>query len=66
METDQDKLKDILTKANETYRLTGEDSGLSDMEYDYLLDLVDDDSFKNKVGVEIEKNKVDLAVPMEV
>ena len=53
MDTDQEKLKDILTQANEAYRLTGDDSGLTDSEYDYLLDLVQDDSFKNKIGVEL-------------
>jgi DNA ligase (NAD+) len=62
--TDQDKLRNVLNQANEAYRLTGQDSGLSDQEYDYLLDLIDDDSFKNKVGVEVEKNKIELAVPM--
>ena len=64
MSQDQEQLKDILSEANKAYRLTGNDSGLSDAEYDYLLDLVEDDSFKNKVGVEVERNKIDLAVPM--
>ena len=64
MSQNQEEIKEILNEANKAYRLTGDDSGLSDAEYDYLLDLVEDDSFKNKVGVEIERNKIDLAVPM--
>lgn len=64
MSQDQEQIKEILSEANKAYRLTGDDSGLSDAEYDYLLDLVEDNSFKSKVGVEIEKNKIDLAVPM--
>ena len=64
MSQDQEQIKELLTEANKAYRLTGDDSGLSDAEYDYLLDLVEDDSFKSKVGVEVEKNKIDLAVPM--
>lgn len=64
MSQNQEHIKEILTEANKAYRLTGDDSGLSDAEYDYLLDMVDDNSFKNKVGIEVEKNKIDLAVPM--
>jgi len=64
MSQNQEEIKELLSEANKAYRLTGDDSGLSDAEYDYLLDLVEDDSFKNKVGVEVERNKIDLAVPM--
>ncbi|MCM8536910.1 MAG: hypothetical protein NE334_13315 [Lentisphaeraceae bacterium] len=64
MSLDQDKIKEVLEDANNKYRLTGESSGLTDQEYDFLFDMVDDDSFKSKVGVEVEKNKIDLAVPM--
>ena len=64
MSSDQNQIKDILHNANQTYRQTGVSSELSDQEYDFLLDMVDDESFKSKVGVEVVKNKVDLAVPM--
>jgi NAD-dependent DNA ligase len=59
----QEELKEILDRANKAYRLTGE-SELTDQQYDYLLTQVLDDDFKNKVGVEIEKNKIDLPVSM--
>lgn len=64
MSQNQEQIKEILSEANKAYRLTGNDSGLTDAEYDYLLDLVDDESFKNQVGVEIERNKIELSVPM--
>ncbi|MCH2205855.1 MAG: helix-hairpin-helix domain-containing protein [Lentisphaerales bacterium] len=64
MSADQDQIKDLLTEANKTYRLTGDNSQLSDQEYDFLLDMVDDDSFRSKVGIEVEKNKIELSVPM--
>ena len=64
MSTDQEKIKEILNDANETYRLTGDNSKLSDQEYDFLLDMVEDAGFKSKVGVEVARNKVELAVPM--
>ena len=64
METDQQKIKELLSEANKTYRASGKNSELSDQEYDYLLELVDDESFKGKVGLEVAKNKIELAVPM--
>ena len=64
MSADQEEIKNLLNEANKTYRLTGDNSGLTDQEYDFLLDMVDDDSFKSKVGIEVEKNKITLAVPM--
>ena len=60
----QDKIKERLEEANRLYRLGEGESPLSDEEYDYLLSLVDDEALKNKVGIEIEKDKVELAVPM--
>jgi NAD-dependent DNA ligase/O-acetyl-ADP-ribose deacetylase (regulator of RNase III) len=59
----QKDLKKLLDKANKAYRNDGQ-SELSDEQYDYLLTLVVDEDFKNKIGVEIEKNKIDLPVPM--
>jgi len=64
VERNQQKIKEILNDANNAYRQTGTSSALSDQEYDYLLDLVEDESFKNKVGIEVAKNKIELAVPM--
>ncbi len=64
MSDEQRKIKEILNDANRTYRLTGGDSGLTDAEYDYLLEQVDDEIFKNQIGVEIERNKVELPVTM--
>jgi NAD-dependent DNA ligase/O-acetyl-ADP-ribose deacetylase (regulator of RNase III) len=64
-EIDQEALKEAIKEANEKYRLTGDDSGLTDEEYDYLQELCKDDEFTSKVGVEItDKNKVDLDVSM--
>ncbi|MDD7984387.1 hypothetical protein PQO01_05430 [Lentisphaera marina] len=60
---DINALKDKLNHANQLYR-TGGESPLSDAEYDFLLEQVNDEKFKGKVGYEIEKNKVELAVPM--
>ena len=60
---DIDALKAKLDQANQLYR-TGGESPLSDAEYDYLLEQVNDQKFRDKVGYEIEKNKVELAVPM--
>ena len=39
-------------------------SPLSDEEYDFLLEQVNDAKFRERVGYELEKNKVQLAVPM--
>ena len=61
---DQDKIKARLAEANRLYRLGEGESPLSDEEYDYLLSLVDDEALKNQVGIEIDKNKIELAVPM--
>jgi DNA ligase (NAD+) len=60
---DIDALKEKLDHANQLYR-TGGESPLSDAEYDFLLEQVNDQKFRSKVGYEIEKNKVELAVPM--
>ena len=64
MEDNQQKIKDLLDEANKTYRSSGDQSKLTDQEYDFLFDMVEDDSFKSKVGIEIERNKVELKVPM--
>ncbi|WDE99033.1 hypothetical protein PQO03_14445 [Lentisphaera profundi] len=60
---DIDALKEKLDQANQLYR-TGGESPLSDAEYDFLLEQVNEQKFRDKVGYEIEKNKVELAVPM--
>ena len=60
---EQEELKQKLEEANKEYRETGETS-LTDEEYDYLLETVDDEQFKNKIGVEVDKNKIDLPVKM--
>ena len=58
-------LEEVLKAANKAYRLTGEDSGLSDDEYDFVNEKLSDDSLlKSQVGVEVEKNKIDLPVKM--
>lgn len=59
----QEDLKVKLTEANKKYR-AGEDSGLTDEQYDDLLSQVEDDAFKGAIGVEIEIDKVELPVPM--
>ena len=60
---DIDALKQKLEEANKLYR-TGGESPLSDEEYDFLLEQVNDAKFRERVGYEVEKNKVELAVPM--
>ncbi len=60
---DYKALKAKLDQANQLYR-TGGDSPLSDTEYDFLLEQVNDARFKKRVGYEVEKNKVELPVPM--
>jgi DNA ligase (NAD+) len=58
-----EELKAKLEEANRLYR-TGDESPLSDAEYDYLLEQIKDEAFRNRVGYEIEKNKIELPVPM--
>lgn len=58
-----EELKNKLEEANRLYR-TGGESPLSDAEYDYLLEQIKDETFRNRVGYEIEKNKIELPVPM--
>jgi NAD-dependent DNA ligase len=60
---DQENLKEILAEANRKYR-NGEDSGLTDQEYDDLLERVTDQEFKSKVGIEVTINKTELPVGM--
>ena len=60
---DIESLKEKLEEANKLYR-TGGESPLSDEEYDFLLEQVNDAKFRERVGYELEKNKVQLAVPM--
>ena len=51
-----EELKTKLEEANQLYR-TGGESPLSDAEYDYLLEQIKDETFRDRVGYEIEKNK---------
>lgn len=62
LKLDQATLKQRIEEANVAYR-TGT-SLMSDAEYDYLLSLVDDDSYRIKVGYEVERAKIALKVPM--
>jgi NAD-dependent DNA ligase/O-acetyl-ADP-ribose deacetylase (regulator of RNase III) len=64
IDVDQQAVADAIKEANEKYRLSGDNSGLTDAEYDYLQELSDDSELKSKVGVDIEKNKVALPVSM--
>ena len=60
----QAEIRAIIEKANATYRYSDKDSGLSDEEYDYLLSLIKDESFKKQVGLEVKKDKVFLPIKM--
>ena len=64
MNDSQSKLKNFLKRSNEQYRLGKNESTVSDDEYDQLLQLVNDDIFKNKIGVTIEKNKSPLPIKL--
>ena len=59
----QEKLKQIVAEANEKYR-RGEDSGLTDSQYDDMLEQIADEEFKNKVGAKVTVNKTELPVGM--
>ena len=64
MESFQPKLKKFLKQSNEQYRLGKKESILSDEEYDQLLQLINDDIFKNQVGISVEKNKSPLPIKL--
>jgi DNA ligase (NAD+) len=59
----ENELQTKLDTANELYR-RGEETGLSDKEYDNLLEQVIDEDYKSKVGVKIQIDKVELPRPM--
>ena len=56
-------IKKVVEEANKAYRL-GLDSGLTDNEYDSLMDQINDEEFKNKVGASVKVDKTTLPVQM--
>jgi NAD-dependent DNA ligase len=59
MSENETELKNRLEEANDKYR-NGEETGLTDVEYDELLEQVIDEDYKSKVGVKIQVDKVEL------
>ena len=64
MDARQQKIRSLIAKANKVYRTSSNQSPLSDSEYDYLMELIDDEEFRSKVGIEVVRNKTQLPIKM--